>query len=335
MSSGSRLFGQSLGVDEGATGERQPAMAERTATTPAHDVVTGAFGYTGRYIARRLLAQGRRVTTLTSRPGRADPFGGQVQALPFTFDSPSALTKSLEGVNTLYNAYWVRFAHGGLNHEVAARNSRALIQAAEHAGVRRFVHVSITGASSASPLSYFRGKGLVEEAVQASRLSYAILRPTIVFGREDILVNNIAWLLRRFPLFVVPGNGQYRVQPVSVEDLTDLAVALGQREDNVVMDAIGPERYAFDHLVRLIAQALNKRAPIVHSPPSVALTLSRIVGTFTQDVMLTKDEIAGLSAGLMASGAAPTCPTRFSEWVVQNAEWLGKQYTSELARHYR
>jgi NADH dehydrogenase len=299
------------------------------------NVVTGAFGYTGKYIARRLLAQGRQVRTLTAHPERPDPFGGQVSAAPLNFDRPAELARGLQGATTLYNTYWIRFAYGGLTFEQAVENSRRLIHAAQEAGVRRIVHVSITHASSESPLPYFRGKGLVEEAIRQSGLSYAMVRPTVIFGTEDILINNIAWLLRRFPVFAVPGSGEYRLQPVFVEDMAAIAVEAGQQAENLVLDAVGPDVYTFDELVRLIAARVGSRARLVHVPPGPALWLSRLVGGLVNDVVLTPDEIQGLMASLLVSERPPTGQTRLSDWLAAHAGQVGTRYASELQRHYQ
>lgn len=304
------------------------------------DVVTGAFGYTGRYIARQLLDVGRRsVRTLTGRPAAAiaavDPFDGRVSALPFNFDRPELLTESLRGADTLYNTYWVRFDAGDITFDRAVANSRILFRAAAAAGVRRLVHLSITNPDAHSPLPYFRGKGLVEQALVESGLSHAIIRPALVFGEGDILLNNIAWLLRRFPVFAVAGDGQYQAQPVYVADLAALAVAAGPGTDNAVVDAIGPETYTFDQLVRLIAGNIGRPARIVHLPPGWVLLLARLLGLLLRDVALTKEEIAGLAANLLTSADPPQCPTRLSDWLTENGNNLGRAYASELGRHYR
>ena len=136
----------------------------------------------------------------------------------------------------LYNTYWVRFNHAKFRQVDAVRNTLALFRAAREAGVQRVVHLSITNPSEDSPLEYFRSKATLEKALMDSGLSYAILRPTVLFGREDVLVNNIAWLLRRFPFFGVFGDGSYRLQPMYVDDMAKLAVEEGLRTDNRVVE---------------------------------------------------------------------------------------------------
>lgn len=296
--------------------------------------VTGAFGYSGKYIARRLIAQGKQVITLTGNPKRANDFEGQIETHPFNFDRPQALRRSLQGVDTLFNTYWVRFDHGDKTFSRAVANTRTLIRAAVEAGVRRLVHVSITNPSLDSPLPYFKGKAALEAEIQASKLSYAIIRPTVIFGREDILINNIAYLLRRFPVFATPGAGDYRLQPIYVEDMAQICTEAGARDTDTIIDAVGPDIFTFNDLLRLIAQQVGSRARIIHVPPAVALGLSGVLGVWLKDVVLTRDEVEGLRANLLISEKEPTGVTRLADWLADNADWVGKQYASELKRHY-
>lgn len=299
------------------------------------NVVTGAFGYTGKYITRRLLAIGKTVRTVTGHPNRPNPFGDQVSVAPFNFDRPDKLTESLRGATTLYNTYWIRFSYGQVTFDRAVQNTETLIKAASEAGVRRIVHISIANASPDSPFPYFRAKGLLENAIVHSGLCYAIVRPTVIFGPEGILINNIAWLLRRLPVFAVAGSGDYRLQPVFVEDVAEIAVAVAHENQNVILDAAGPETFTFNQLVRLIARTVRSSAKIVHLPPGLALLLAELVGRAVNDVLLTRDEVAGLLANLLVSHSPPTGHTRLSDWLARNADRVGVTYLSELQRHYR
>jgi NADH dehydrogenase len=299
------------------------------------DVVTGAFGYTGRYITERLVAAGRRVRTLTGHPDRPNPFGDRIDIARFEFQDRSKLAELLSGADALYNTYWVRFPHGDVTFDRAVRNTENLIAAAKEAGVRRLVHVSITNPSEDSPFAYFRGKAAVERMIRESGLGYAIVRPAVIFGREDILINNIAFILRRSPLFGIPGTGSYRVRPVSVEDVADVCVAVGKRTQDEVIDAVGPETFTFEGLVRRIARAVGSRARLVHVPTPVALSVARAIGYLVHDVVVTKDELDGLMANLVVTDGPATGQRRLSDWLTENASTVGQRYASEVSRHYR
>jgi uncharacterized protein YbjT (DUF2867 family) len=299
------------------------------------DVVTGAFGYTGKYIAQRLLAAGRRVRTITGHPQRANGFGDQVEIAAMDFHDPASLVQSLRGASVLYNTYWVRFNHGRATFEEAVTNSRVLIQAAREAGIRKIVHLSIANPSLDSHLPYYSGKALVEKAILDSGLSYSILRPTVIFGIADILINNIAWFARHFPVFAIPGSGRYQLQPIFVEDLAELATSSARQENSLVLDAVGPEIFTFEDLVRQIASAVGTEPRFLHVSPRAAVQMLRFVGPIVGDVILTREEIEGLMADMLVSKQPATGRTLFSTWLGQNAAVLGTHYASELKRHFR
>jgi NADH dehydrogenase len=294
--------------------------------------VTGAFGYSGKYIARRLLDAGQPVITLTNSTDRANEFGGRIRAFPLSFDRPDALAQALEGVSVLYNTYWVRFNHRQFTHADAVRNTLILFDAARRGGVERVVHISITNPSEDSPLEYFSGKARLERGLRASGLSHAILRPTVLFGKEDILINNIAWALRRLPVFGVFGDGSYRLQPIYVDDLAALSVQHAGGHENVVINAIGPETFTYRELAETIAREIGVRRPILPVPPGVGYLAGKAIGAVTGDVMITREEIAGLMAGLLCVDTPPTGATRLTDWIRARADTLGRAYTSELAR---
>lgn len=295
-------------------------------------VVTGAFGYSGSYIARRLLNRGHTVRTLTNSPHRNSPLAEQVPSLPLDFDDPEGLVGSLQGVSVLYNTYWVRFNHRDFKHSAAVKNTLKLFQAAREARVGRIVHVSITNPSKDSPLEYFAGKAELEQALVESGIPYAILRPTVLFGKEDILINNIAWLLRRLPVFGVFGDGQYRLQPIYVDDLAKLAVEQGENGQNRIVDAIGPETLTFRELVQHIGQIIGKSRPVVSVPPRLGHWFAALMGVLKGDVVITREEIDGLMAGLLCVDSPPAGETRLTDWAQEHADTLGRRYASELAR---
>ncbi len=300
------------------------------------DLVTGAFSYSGSRIADLLLESGRSVRTLTHHPDREHRLQGRVQASRYRFDDPLALARGLEGVTTLYNTYWVRFERGRTTFANAVVNSRVLFEAARRAGVARIVHVSIANPSIDSPLSYYRGKALVEQALATVGVPYAIVRPTFLFGGgRDILANNIAWILRRMPLFVVPGDGRYLVQPIHVDDLARICLQAAHGRSDVIMDAAGPDTMSFEQLVRAIRHAVGRRTPILHAPPAAMAALAHALGFVVRDVVLTADEIRGLTSGLLASHQPALGHISFIEWLNENGPTLGAAYANELDRHFR
>jgi nucleoside-diphosphate-sugar epimerase len=294
--------------------------------------VTGAFGYSGKYIAKKLINEGHNVITLTNSLSRNNPFGNKIQVYPFNFGEPAKLEESLRGVSVLYNTYWVRFNHKTFTHADAVRNTEIMFNAAKKAGVKRIVHISITNPSLDSPLEYFSGKARLEKSLIESGVSYAILRPTVLFGKEDILINNIAWGLRHLPVFGVFGDGQYKMQPIYVDDLADLAIKYGKEDKNIIIDAIGPETFTYRELVKKIGDIIGKRRPVMSVPPAIGYLSGWAIGKIVNDVMITKEEIKGLMANLLYVDSPPTGSTKLTEWAKKHRDTLGLKYTSELAR---
>ena len=298
------------------------------------DVVTGAFSYSGAAITRELLGRSHRVRTLTGHPDRA-PDGTDIEVRPLDFSDERKLSQSLAGAHTLYNTYWVRFSHGAINHDVAVANSKILFAAATRAGVQRIVHVSITHPDPASPDSYFRGKAQVERALAGSGVPYAIARPAVLFGGNGVLVNNIAWLLRRLPVFAIGGRGDYRLRPIHVDDLGRLCADLGTRPGNVVVDAVGPQSLTFRQLVEEIRDAVGRRCVIVPVPGALIPVLAAGLNVALRDTLLTADEYASMAAGRADSAAPATGQVKFTDWVHEHGDELGRSYANELDRHFR
>jgi uncharacterized protein YbjT (DUF2867 family) len=321
-------------MDNTSTDTAPMAAPPRSSDDTGLDVVTGAFSYSGQAIARHLQHAGRQVRTLTGHPGRAGT-RDDIEVRPLDFGDAPGLVASLRGTTTLYNTYWVRFAHGGVDHPMAVENSRILFQAARTAGVHKIVHVSILNPSVDSPYGYFRGKALVEHALAEVGLPYAALRPSVLFDERGVLLNNIAWLLRRLPVFAVGGDGNYRVRPTHVDDLAELAVEAASWPDDRIVDAVGPDRPTFLELVGQIRAAVGSRARIVRFPAPWLLGSSKLLGLALRDVLLTTEEYRSMAEGLADSDAPATGTVGVSQWIAEHGDVLGRRYTNELDLHFR
>ncbi len=297
------------------------------------DIVTGAFGFTGKYITKKLLDLGHEVCTLTNSTKRENPFGEKVKAFPYNFENPAQLEKNLKGCNVLYNTYWVRFNHPPLfTFKEAIDNSIVLFNSAKNAGIKKIVHVSITNPSINSPLEYFRGKAILENALKELGIPYSILRPGVIFGKEDILINNIAWFLRKFPVFGIFGKGDYKLQPIYVEDFAELAVNAGKSNENLVVDAVGPETFTYRELVETIGEIIGKKRIIIPISPWLGYFIGKIVSKITGDIIITKDEIKGLMSNLLFTNSPPSGKKKLTEYLKENANSVGMKYRSELKR---
>ena len=296
-------------------------------------VVTGAFGYTGRWIAHQLLEQGEKVRTLTNAVGRDDPFDGQVEVHPLDFEDKAALVESLRGADVLYNTYWVRYNHQSkkFDHGIATRNCSIMFEAAKEAGVRRIVHFSVAHPDQAPGWSYFAGKVDSEESLKKVGISYAIVRPTVLFGGgRNVLVNNIAWMLRYMPVFGYFGWGNYPMQPVHVRDVARIAIELGAGNEDITRDAAGPETYRYKDFVKLIGRSMRVRRIIMPVPPLMGWMAGQVMGVFLKDMVITRAEIKGLMQGLVASDEEPLGVIKFSEWIEDKGDGIGRKYHNDL-----
>lgn len=294
--------------------------------------VTGAYGYTGKYLARRLFSAGLEVGTLTNSPVKEGLFSRPIENFPLCFHDPEKLKASLIDCDVLYITYWVRFNHKHFTHRDAVNNTKILFKAAADAGVRKIVYVSITNADKTSDLEYFSGKGELEEYLQSLGISYSILRPAVIFGLEDILINNIIWMIRRFPFIAVFGDGKYKLQPIFVDDLAKLAIECGKTEESSIIDAIGPETFEYKDLLGLAAKSLGKKLRTLHVSPSIGYYCGKILSWVKKDVTITREEIKGLMDNTLFTESEPAAHTKLSEWMKSNIDMLGIDYHNELDR---
>ena len=302
-------------------------------------LITGASGFIGGAISHRLIGRDE-IRSLTSHPEK-NRFGERVQSFAYDFDAPMRMEEAFRGVDVFVNSYYVRFNYGRATFELAVDRTRELIALARLAGVRKIVHVSVSNADERSDLPYYSNKGRIERLVRESGLDYTILQPAIVVGPGDILVNNIAFFLRRLPVFTIFERGDYRVQPITVDAFADLAIeaidAIDGAPGNATLPVAGPRDWIFLDLVRAVHAAVGSRARLVHAPPALALAGLKVAGLFLGDVVLTPDEVKGLMREYLYVERPLRRGADFAEWLAQPdvASTLGRRYESELARHFR
>jgi len=299
-------------------------------------LITGASGFIGGAIAERLVDRAE-VRGLTSHPAK-NRFGDRVRSFAYDFDEPARMAQAFRGVDVFVNSYYVRFNYGGLTFETAVERTRALLAQAKAAGVRKIVHVSVSNADTASDLPYYANKGRIEQLIAASGIDYTILRPALVVGDGDILVNNIAYFLRRLPVFTIFGDGSYRAQPITVEAFAGLALeAIDGDHREATLAVAGPSDWTFLEMVRAIRGAVGSRASIVSAPAWVALAGLRVAGALLGDVVLTSDEVKGLTREYLYAQDPLRRGIGFGQWLDRPgvAAALGAKYESELARHFR
>jgi NADH dehydrogenase len=194
------------------------------------------------------------------------------------------------------------------------------------------VHVSIANPSADSTLPYYRGKAELEKTIIDSGLSYAILRPAVLFGREDILINNIAWMIRHLPVMGIFGDGKYKLRPIHVLDMAKLAVDEAEKSGNEIINAVGPESFTYDKLVDTLGQILGIKRLKIHVPAFMGLLAGQMLGYILKDTVITKEEMEGLMQGLLDVEGPSTGIVKLTDWANENKDILGTRYASELAR---
>lgn len=299
------------------------------------DVVTGAFGFLGAYLAARLLARGRQVNTLTGHPERQGSLTGKVKVSPFHFERPEQLAKDLEGAKTLYNTYWIRFERGAATFDLTLERTRILAEAAARAGVRHLVQFSSVGADERSDLPYFRAKAEAEKLVAASFPGVTIIRPTLMFGVESLLFNNLAWMLKKMPVFAVCGRGDYLLQPVYVDDVAAAAVTAEPSAESRILEIGGPETCSYRELLQQLAAVVGARLRVLQVRMERLMQMTSTLAHLTDDVLMTRDEAEALVRGMLVASGPAAGSTRLSSWLEDHGQELGKTYQSVLDRYYR
>jgi len=265
-------------------------------------LVTGAAGYLGGAVVPALQAEGHRVRALVRRTGDGPPHLRTVETATGDVVEGTGLDQAAAGSDAVVHLVGIiRESRGATMEGVHVQGTRNTLQAAAHAGVTRFVHVSAVGADPYGPTDYLRTKGEAERLLAASGLACTVIRPTVVFGPGgpgSNLVAELGGILRAAPLMPVFGDGRYLMQPVSARNVAaGCARALAvPATAGRTYEAGGPERLAYEEVLRRIAAAMGRPFRPLHVPLGLIRpllpTLQRLPG-----FPLTVDQLTMLLAG--------------------------------------
>lgn len=292
--------------------------------------IFGGGGFLGRYIAQELLTRGMRVRVAERDPGdamRVKPLGGlgQTQLVYADVRDRASVERAVAGADAVVNLVAVlKGDFEGIVHEGGAN----VAQAATAAGVKALVHVSAIGADPASTSAYGRAKGGAEEAVRAAFPKATILRPSVIFGREDQFTNRFANLIRLLR-FIPVISGKTKFQPIYVVDVARavaISVADPVAHGGKLYELGGPEVMTMTEINMRIAKAIGHDRATMPIPDFLAAGLARFTGwlpcapiTFDQWKMLQQDNIVAKKArGLADLDVAPTPLAAVADsWLVQ------------------
>ena len=261
-----------------------PPAASRSRPAEGPVLVGGGTGFIGSAVVRELLDR-RPVAVLTRSVERVPRRfrGGRVELRQGDVTDPRTLPEALAGIDTVVQCVQFpgfpveRPSAGRTFMDVDAAGTRAVVEAAVKAGVRKIVYLSGVGADIESDRTWYRAKGIAEAAVRESGLRYVIVRPSWTYGPGDRSLNRFVGLMRTIPLvFPQLGPGSQRINPVYVDDVARLVVEAleGDGADGATIEIGGPDVLSMDEIVRATMRALDREKPIVHVP----LGLARIAG---------------------------------------------------------
>lgn len=275
--------------------EQRPAAAG----PPRRILLTGASGFLGREVLRRLLAAGNEVVALSRSPRRAEVAPGVIQ-LAADVASPEWHSWSERCAAAIHLAGVIReMPRRGDSFDRSNRaGAESVVMACRKSGIRRLVHISALGADRGAATAFLRSKWQAEEAVRRSGLAWTILRPSLIFGPGDRFSAAVAGALRRLPVFPVFGSGAYVLQPVSVAEVADAVVAavdIGACAGEVV-EIGGPEVITYIEAVRRTAAALGLRRSLVHVPVGLARFAVGVL-QWLPHPPITRDQLTMLLAG--------------------------------------
>lgn len=273
--------------------------------------LTGATGFVGGHLLKRLLREGHEVRCLVRSGAWAARLAGQ-GAKPFPGDilEPQTVVAGMKGADAVIQLVGIIKEIGAATFErVHFEGAKNVIDVAKQNGIRKFIQMSALGVRPNARSRYHQTKYRAEEYLKGSGLEYTIFRPSVIFGPGDGFVNLVADLVRKAPIVPLPGGGHNRLQPVSVYDVAEFftQALVTPRSSRQTLDLGGPENLEYREIVRRVMQVLGKKKPTVSVPISLmkipVFLMDRLIPrwaplTWDQFLMLQEDNVCDMKPAL-------------------------------------
>lgn len=309
-------------------------------------LVTGGTGFLGKLLVSQLSELGYPVRTMVSPSPRTPdlPRKVPVEIAVTSLADERGLRAAMVGVDSVYHLISGEWKGSRTSlMQVDIQGTRAVVQAALDAGVKRIFYVSHLGADRASAYPVLKAKGIAEESIRRSGLEYTIIRSALAYGPQDAFTSGIAGILQILPyFFLVPGDGRNLLQPIWAQDLvTCLAWALDDRDTiNRLYEIGGPEYFTFRQIVEIVMDKIQVRRRLLYVRPPYLRWLTRVLDTIIPNLPVSVYWLHYLAANRTCaldtvSREFKLLPARFSQRIdyLQGQNWRSKILKSMWLRN--
>ncbi len=262
--------------------------------------VTGGTGFVGRNLVNRLLSDNHEITILANRQSAKELFGKKVRAVSGSVHNFSDLIPAFQESQVVYHLVGI-IAETRKNtfEKTVAEGTKNIVAACREAGVKKIIYLSSLGTSANAQSAYHKTKYLAEQSVINSGLEWVIFRSSIIYGKGDGFLTIMSKIIRMLPFVPIFGDGEYKLQPIHINDLTEVmaAAAMDSRAVGQIIDLGGPEQLEYVQVINYLKQALGKKRLNFHIPFGVIKPMAVLMELFLKPAPLTRDQLTMLRMG--------------------------------------
>jgi uncharacterized protein YbjT (DUF2867 family) len=262
--------------------------------------LTGATGFVGRHLVKRLLVDGHKIRALVNRRSPDSAPESQVVAVTGSIKNNKSLLSAFEGAEVVCHLVGlIAETRTQTFEEIVAQGTANVVKACQESGVRRIIYISAIGTAADAASKYHKTKFDAEQAVISSDLEYVILRPSVIFGPGDGFITMLERLIRMSPVTPVIGSGRYELQPLFIDDLVEVIVQSMTSDIGLgrIIELGGPKKLEFLEILNIIKQVTGRRRLTLHLPLAFMKLVARLLETVMNPSPITTDQLLMLEAG--------------------------------------